>query len=66
MDTLPFRFSRDGSWDTFLFALLEVKEEKKKISRALVNKYLPFTVETVQAAKSIFVTRQIIYRFSQG
>ena len=31
MDTLPFCFSRDGSWDTFwFFALLEVRIEKKK------------------------------------
>ena len=30
MDTLPFCFSRDGSWDTFrFFALLEVRIEKK-------------------------------------
>ena len=43
------------------FCLLYWKlKKKKKISRALV-KYLPFTDETVQAAKSIFVTREIIY-----
>ena len=31
IDTLPFCFSRDGSWDTFrFFALLEVRIEKKK------------------------------------
>ena len=30
MDTLPFCFSRDGSWDTFwFFTLLEVRIEKK-------------------------------------
>ena len=61
MDTLPFCFSRDGSWDTFRFlALLEVRIEKKNKDLTTLTAELLLNINHLLEAvscKAHFATR---------